>query len=162
MNMDHGIDAVTSAELDLAEQLERLADRHAAEHDVSQLAHTQAGKATARVRRLEPFARAYGADIPDPGAPSDPGVVGALRRKASELMGRSSAPGLILLDDLQEVYVAAQRAEIAWIVVLQAAHARRDADLVATVTSAHEECEVTGKWLRTRIKVTAPQALAVG
>jgi hypothetical protein len=162
MKVDHGIEAVARAERELAEQLERMAERHATEHDVSQLGHTQALKAAARARRLEPLARTYGAELTDPGDPSDPGVVGTLRRKASELTGRSSAPGLLLLDDLQEVYLAAQRAEIAWIVLLQAGHARRDAALVATVTAAHEECEVTGKWLRTRIKVTAPQVLAVG
>jgi hypothetical protein len=77
-------------------------------------------------------------------------------------MGRSSATGLLLLDDLQETYLATQRAEIAWTVLMQAAKARRDAELVSTVSSAHEECEVTAKWLRTRIKVAAPQILAVG
>jgi hypothetical protein len=89
-------------------------------------------------------------------------MVDALRREASQLLGRSSATGLLLLDDLQETYLATQRAEIAWTVLMQAAKARRDAELVSTVSSAHEECEVTAKWLRTRIKVAAPQILAVG
>lgn len=161
MKVNHAIDRVVEAERALAGRLERLAGRHAAEHDIYQLGRAQATKAAQRAGRLENAAREYGADVPDPDLPRE-GVVDALRREASELMGRSSATGLLLLDDLQETYLAAQRAEIAWTVLMQAAKARRDAELVSTVTSAHEECEVTAKWLRTRIKVAAPQILAVG
>jgi hypothetical protein len=161
MKVDHAIDAVVQAEQKLADQLEQLAGRHAAEHDIYQLGRTQATKAAGRARSLSTAARAYGAQAPDVDDPSE-GLVDAMRREASELMGRTSATGLLLLDDLQDTYLAAQRAEIAWTVLLQAAKARRDAELLTTANSAHEECETTAKWLRTRIKVTAPQVLAVG
>jgi hypothetical protein len=161
MRVNHAFDRVIEAEQALAAGLERLAGRHAAEHDIYQLGRTQATKAAQRAQRLEEAAREYGAGVPDPDLPRE-GMVDALRREASQLMGRSSATGLLLLDDLQETYLATQRAEIAWTVLMQAAKARRDAELVSTVSSAHEECEVTAKWLRTRIKVAAPQILAVG
>jgi hypothetical protein len=162
MKVDHAIESVTDAEQGLAKALERLAGRHAAEHDLYHLGHAQAEKATARIRRLDQFAKGYGshstADVADP----EPGLMDTLRQQASDLMGRSTAPGLMLLADLQETYLAAQRAEIAWIILQQAARARRDTNLVSTVTSCHEECETTAKWLRTRIKVAAPQILATG
>lgn len=161
MKVNHAIDTVVEAEQALAARLERLAGRHAAEHDIYQLGRTQATKAARRAGRLEKAAREYGAEVPEPDPPRE-GMVDALRREASQLMGRSSATGLLLLDDLQETYLAAQRAEIAWTVLLQAAKARRDTELVGTVSSAHEECETAAKWLRTRIKVAAPQILAVG
>ena len=47
-------------------------------------------------------------------------------------------------------------------VLLQAAKARRDADLIQVVTRCHEQTEMCGKWLRTRIKEAAPQVYAAG
>ena len=44
----------------------------------------------------------------------------------------------------------------------QAAQAARDAELLETVTRCHTETELQVKWLTTRIKVAAPQALVVG
>jgi hypothetical protein len=41
----------------------------------------------------------------------------------------------------------------------QAAQAARDADLLAVVHECHAEVELQVKWLTTRIKVAAPQAL---
>ncbi|WP_270886897.1 hypothetical protein [Pedococcus sp. 5OH_020] len=161
MKIDHAINTVTEAEQDLADQLERVAGRHGAEHDVYHLGHKQAVKAAARARSLTDFAQKYGADAPRQSDP-DPGVMDTLRRQTSELLGRAQAPGLILLRDLQETYLQAQRAEIAWVVLQQGAKACRDLELVEAVTSAHEECETTAKWLRTRLKVAAPQVLAVG
>jgi hypothetical protein len=161
MKIDHAITTVTGAEEGLADLLERISGRHAAEHDVYHLAHTQAGKAAARARSLTEVARRYGADAPRQSEP-DRGVMDAARRRASDLMGRSEVPGVVFLADLQEAYVKAQEAEIAWTVLLQGAKARRDSELVETVTAGHEGCETAAKWLRTRIKVAAPQILAVG
>lgn len=161
MKIDDAINTVTQAEQNLADVLERIAGRHATEHDVYHLAHSQARKAVARARTLAEVAQRYGADEPRQPDP-DPGVMDTLRMQASDLMGRSAAPGVIFLADLQKAYLKAQEAEIAWVVLLQGARARRDSDLVQVATAAHEGCETTAKWLRTRIKVAAPQILAVG
>lgn len=161
MKIDHAINTVTRAEQNLADHLERVAGRHATEHDVYHLAHSQARKAVDRARSLTAIAKRYGADEPRQSDP-DPGVMDTLRRQASDLMGRSEAPGVMFLADLQEAYLKAQEAEIAWVVLLQGAKARRDTELVEAVTTAHEGCETTAKWLRTRIKVAAPQILATG
>jgi hypothetical protein len=161
MKIDHAINTVTKAEQNLADYLEHLAGRHAAEHDVYHLAHSQARKAIARARNLTDLAQRYGADEPHQPDP-DPGLLDTLRRQASNLVGHSDVPGVIFLADLQEAYLKAQEAEIAWIVLLQGAKARRDSELVEAATTAHESCETTAKWLRTRIKVAAPQILATG
>ena len=68
--------------------------------------------------------------------------------------------GLALLHDLRDVYVAAHRAEVGWIMLQQAAKAGRASELLAVVGTCAEEAEQTWKWLRTRIKETAPEALA--
>jgi hypothetical protein len=161
MKIDHAINTVTKAEQNLADYLEHIAGRHAVEHDVYHLAHSQARKAVARARSLTELAQRYGADEPRQSDP-DPGVMDTLRRQASNLVGHSEIPGVIFLADLQEAYLKAQEAEIAWIVLLQGAKARRDSELDEAATTAHEGCETTAKWLRTRIKVAAPQILATG
>jgi hypothetical protein len=116
------------------------------------------------LQRLRPFAERYGARPidPDTDAATSPGFIETLRHKTSEVLGRSDASGLLLLADLRENYLAAQRTEINWIMLLQAAKAARDGELVQTVTSCHEQTEVTAKWLRTKLKVASPQVLAAG
>jgi len=70
--------------------------------------------------------------------------------------------GLLLLRDLRELYLCAQEAEISWIIFQQAAKAARDLELLAVVSECHSQTETCAKWVRTRIKETAPQVLATG
>jgi hypothetical protein len=151
VHVDHAIERVAEAEQALASGLAGLAARHPDEHDVYQMAQAQAGKVSGRLASLADMASRYGTSLPTP--PSAP---------ANPAARRSDVPGLALLDDMQEAYVAAARAEIAWVVLIQAGRAMREGDLVHAVTTAHEECETTAKWLRTRIKVAAPQAVIAG
>jgi hypothetical protein len=95
-------------------------------------------------------------------SPESPGLLETARHKAAEVLGRSETPGLLLLRDLRDVYLGAQAAEIAWTILIQAAKARRDTDLLTIATRCHTETETCGKWLRTRIKETSPQVLATG
>jgi hypothetical protein len=44
----------------------------------------------------------------------------------------------------------------------QGAKAARDRDLLETVTDCMEQTAVQARWLKTRIKEAAPQALTVG
>lgn len=80
----------------------------------------------------------------------------------AQLTGRAEASGLLLLHDLRDLYLDAQHAEISWTVLLQAARAAREPRLIEVATTGQEHAETRGKWLRTRIKETAPQVLATG
>ena len=51
---------------------------------------------------------------------------------------------------------------IAWVILAQAAQAVRDRELLRVASLCHQEAEARGKWLRTRIKESAPQVLATG
>jgi len=48
------------------------------------------------------------------------------------------------------------------VILLQAARAVRDSELIEVATACREEAETCGKWIRTRIKESAPQVLAAG
>jgi hypothetical protein len=156
------IDDLRQAEVELAKQLRLLAERHAVEHDVHHLGQSLAQQGVERVERLRPFLERYGAHRAEADDAVPSGAMQALRRRTSEMLGRSEATGLALLHDLRDTYLLAQRVTIDWTILLQAAKAARDAALIAVVTSGLEEAEGTAAWLRTRIKQTAPQTLVAG
>jgi hypothetical protein len=55
----------------------------------------------------------------------------------------------------------AAECDIAWTVVGQAARGLRDDELAALVSAAEQDTAIQLKWLRTRMKQAAPQALVV-
>lgn len=163
MKLDKAIGLVTEAEEDLAKKLGRMAGRHATEHDIYHLGHQLAEQSRQRLGRLEPFGTELGAEAPDLEAGAAVGGTGdRLRRATATALGRSEATGMMLLLDLRDAYLVAQRVEISWVMLLQAARAARHVELERVVASCHEEAEGTAKWLRTHIKVSAPQVLATG
>ena len=162
MKLGKAIELVQDAEGELAKELRAVGERHAVEHDLYHLSHTLAKQCAQHLERLAPFAERYGASSADDRVAESPGLLESLRHKSAELLGRSEATGLLLLRDLRNAYLAAQEAEIAWVILKQAAQAARDRELLKTVAGCHEEAELRGKWLRTRIKESAPQVLATG
>jgi hypothetical protein len=159
MRLDTAIADVQDAEASLANDLRAIGERHAAEHDLYHLGHTLAKQCEEHLERLAPFAERYGA--PDADAES-PGLLESPRHMSSKFPGRSEATGMLLLRDLRTLYLGAQEAEIAWVILTQAAQAARDRDLLAAARPCQEEAAMRGKWLRTRIKESAPQVLASG
>jgi hypothetical protein len=167
VKLDRAIDDVREREAQLAELLRTVGERHATEPDLYHLGHSLARSCVEHVTRLLPFAQRYGAAtdgaMTDGAAPDGgPGMLEALRRKGSQLLRHDEPAGLLLLRDLRELYLAAQDSELAWVVLLQAAKAARDADLVEVAEACHEEADGCGRWLRTRLKEAAPQVLATG
>ena len=162
MKLDKAIEDVQDAEAELAKQLRVVGERHAVEHDLYHLGHTLAKQCADHLERLAPFAERYGASAADDQAGESPGLLETLRHKSAELLGRSEMSGLLLLRDLRNLYLSAQEAELAWVILAQAAQAVRDRELLQEVSLCHEEAEARGKWLRTRIKESAPQILATG
>jgi hypothetical protein len=162
MKLDVAIEQVQEAETDLAKELRKIGERHAVEHDLYHLSHSLARQCREHLERLAPFAERYGAETKTDGVAESPGLLEALRHKSAELLGRSEAAGMLLLRDLRNLYLTAQEAEIAWVILAQAAQAARERELLSVVSECHEQAEARGKWLRTRIKESAPQVLATG
>ena len=86
----------------------------------------------------------------------------AMRRMVAAAAGRSEVTGMVLLMDLREAYLAAQRTEVTWVILQQASAAARHQPLHKLAMSGVEESAGTAKWLRTRLKETVPQVLATG
>jgi hypothetical protein len=163
MKVQIAIDRVERSERELASELRSVAERHAADHDVYHLGHTLALHCGEHLAALHPFAERYGAHTENgDDVSTSPGFLEAVRHKASELLGRTEPAGLLLLRDLRELYMHAQEAEIDWVILMQTAAAARDPELLDVAAGCHQETESVGKWLRTRIKQTAPQVLVAG
>jgi hypothetical protein len=150
MHLANYLGLLHKAELHLADAFRQVGDAHAAEPDVYHLCHTLAGQCEQHVERLGPFVERYGED-----APSEPD------RLHSELFKGTRSGGLGLLRDLQDLYLMATECDIAWTVIGQAAQGARDTGLVEVVKACQGETAIQLKWLKTRMKQAAPQALVV-
>jgi hypothetical protein len=150
VHLAHYLGLLHRAQVELASAFREVGEAHADEPDVRVLCGNQAARCDEHAARLEPFARRYAEDAPD-----EP------ERLHSELFRGTRAGGLGLLRDLHDLYLMATECDLCWTVVGQAARGARDAGLLDVVRRCEAETAVQVKWLRTRIKQAAPQALVV-
>ena len=159
MKVDVALRSVQEAERELAHQLLVVGERHAAEADVYHIAHKLAQQCANQIELLSPFGEEYG--VPDDAeGVGEPSSLGAwIRRKGSQMTARTSAPGMLLLDDLRDLLLMAYDAEVAWLVLGQVGNAIRERPLLDAVCVGHEHAEMRWKWLRTKIKESCTQVL---
>ncbi|GHE92591.1 hypothetical protein [Streptomyces fumanus] len=132
----------------LADAFRQVADGHADEPDVHNLGHTLARMSDTHVELLAPVADRYGEERED-----EPE-----RLHADGLPGTRSG-GVGLLRDLQDLYTLASFVDITWTVLGQAAQGTRDRELLKVVHTCKTDTQRQLRWLNTRIKQAAPQAL---
>ncbi|RII17924.1 hypothetical protein DSC45_13550 [Streptomyces sp. YIM 130001] len=138
------------AERTLGAAFASVAEAREAESDIAVLAERMAGQCTAHAARLRPAVERYGKH--DDEEPE--------RLRVSEFSGER-AGGLGLLRDLHDLYVLAHFVDITWTVVQQTAQGLRDEMLLDIVAECQDETAQQVRWLTTRIKAAAPQALLV-
>jgi hypothetical protein len=137
-----------AAETSLAEGFRRVGAGHAAEPDVHHLCRTLAGWCDRHVTALAPVVERYHEQ-----REQEP------ERLLADELGRARSGGVGLLRDLQDLYTLASFVDITWTVVGQAGQALRDEELLDVVGSCEGETGRQLRWLTTRIKQAAPQAL---
>ena len=150
MNLAHYLGLLHRAQINLAASYREVAEGHREEVDVVHLCSRLARQCDAHVERLAPLVDRYGED-----APEEPD------RLHTEIFGGSRQGGLGLLRDLQDLYLMAAECDIAWTLVGQAAKGLRDGEMLSVVEDCEGETAIQLKWLRTRMKQAAPQALIV-
>jgi hypothetical protein len=143
-----GIAQSATAQLKLA--LVLAAERHERDYEIAQTSTVLAGWIQADHDSLARFIERYG-------------VVGSdqPQKVRAALLGgvRTGAGGLIA--DLTDLSLLAEQAKVSWTVLVQGAKELHDADLQTAAAAAREHAQRTIAWLRTQIKHTAPEALAV-
>jgi hypothetical protein len=150
MHLAHYLGLLHRAQVNLADAFRQIADAHRQEPDIDHLCRQQAERCDSHAEQLQPFAQRYSQE-----APQEPD------RLHSELFRGARTGGIGLLRDLQDLYLMAAECDICWTVVGQGAYGARDHDLLDVVTRCEGETAIQLKWLRTRMKQAAPQALVV-
>lgn len=150
MHLANYLGLLHQSELELARAFLEVAEAHGHEPDVRVLCLRFTDQSTAHADALARFVERYGEDKPD-----EP------KRLHSDLFGGSRSGGLGLLRDLHDLYLMATECEVTWALVGQAAQGARDRELLEVVQGCDGEVAAQLKWLRTRMKQAAPQALLV-
>lgn len=150
MHLAHYLGLLHRSQTELARAFREVADAHGDEPDVAITCQRLAEECEADADALHPFAHRYAEDAPD-----EP------ERLHSELFRGTRSGGLGLLRDLHDLYLMAAECDICWTVLGQAAAGARDTDLLDTVSGGEKRAAGQLRWLRTRMKQTAPQALVV-
>ena len=151
MNLHIYLGLLHRGEQTLASSFRQVSEGHGDEPDIHFLCQSLASQCEHHVDLLSPVVERYG----EGGSDDEPE-----RLHAQGLSETRSGP-VGLLRDLQDLYVLAGLVDITWTVVEQAGQALRDAALLSVVEQCHQETEVQLRWITTRIKQAAPQALLV-
>jgi hypothetical protein len=150
MHLANYLGYLHTAELNLAEGFRKVADGHAEEADVYHTCNTLAKQCETHAEQLKSFVDRYGEE-----APVEP------NRLYHDLFDETRSGGLGLLRDLHDLYLMASTCDISWTMIGQAAQGARDRELLEVVNACDGQTATQIKWLRTRMKQVAPQALLV-
>jgi ferredoxin-nitrate reductase len=138
------------AEHEIALAFNSVADHHGDEPDVFEICRKFAQTSTVHEKAIARFTSIFG----------EASEHEARRVKNSLFRGPRSG-GFGLVRDLHDLFLLVTEAHLAWMILLQAAQALRDKEMIAACTKLGGETDSQRSWLQTRIKQAAPQALLV-
>ena len=150
MHLGHYLRLLHRSQADLADAFREVGHAHREEPDVFHECQTLGAQCDHHADRLAPILDRYQEDPED--APD---------HLHSDLFSGTRSGPLGLLRDLQDLYLMASECDIAWTLVGQGAQGARDEELLSVVHGCEGETEVQIRWLSTRMKQAAPQALVV-
>jgi hypothetical protein len=140
---------LAESESTLARSYRQVADAHGDEPDIHFLCITLAGQCENHRKKLDEVIERIGRALDD----DEPERLhaGAIEEPRSGPLG--------VLRDLQDLYLLASLTDVTWTVVKQCAQALVDEHLLEIVEGCQKETSVQLRWLITRMKQAAPQAL---
>jgi hypothetical protein len=147
-------------ENELALALDRLADRHRADHEVFHVGHELARWSDRHVQEIASLTDTFGEDLV-PGPDPTPHLVDQARRWVSERSGRSAEMELVMVRDLRDVYLRASGVLTDWEMIGQAAQAIVHHELLELATRCQAETKRQATWANAKIKESSTQALVV-
>jgi hypothetical protein len=146
------------SENDLAHLLLVVSDRHKVDHDIYYVAKDLAAWSQRHVREIARLGHDYGEDL-DPEPRGESGLVARVQDLVSELTGRMSVPGLLLLRDLRQVYIHTAGVNSDWDLLAQAAQGIKHTDLLSVAEACHPETKRQMQWAEGKLKESATQVL---
>ena len=143
----------------LAHVLLTMSDRHKVDHEVFHVCRDLARWPREHVAELARVGRDHGLRL-DPGAHGDSGLLAGPRKRTSELIGRRSSPGLLLLGDLRHLYQEASGASLDWEILAQTAQGTRDRELLGLAERCHPQTLRIARFANAKLKESSAQVLA--
>jgi hypothetical protein len=159
MKLDLAIEELHRSENELYTVLLSMSDRHRVDHEVFHVTRDMAKWSAQHVAELAAAGQEFGLDL-DPEAEHVAGLLEILRQKASELTGRRSAPGMLLLADLRHLYREASGTSLDWELLAQGAQGARKKELLDLAERCHPQTLRVARWAESHLKVASPQVLA--
>ena len=159
MKLDLAIEELHRSENHLTAVLTSMSDKHKADHEVFYVCRDMAGWSRKHVAELARVGRDFDLDL-DSEASEDPGVLAAVKQRASELTGRRSVPGLLLLADLRHLYREAAGTSVDWELLAQGSQGAKEQGLLDVAERCHPQTLRVARWANSHLKVTSPQVLA--
>ncbi|WP_327720991.1 hypothetical protein OG381_40785 [Streptomyces sp. NBC_00490] len=155
----HTLRALHDGERALERDLRATAERHRTDHEVHHVASDLARWSRRHSALLAETGRHYGLDLDGPKDDPSPGALAALREKAADALGRRPGAGLLLLQDLCDLHLAASRNSLHWEMLAQAAQVTRDERLLDLAGDCHPRTLRQMRWTNTLIEELSPQLL---
>jgi hypothetical protein len=137
-------------ERQLSDAFALLADRHARDAAIRDMASLMATWSARHVESIEPLARKYGR-----GSSERP------ERLRSALFSGTRIGGLGALQDMQDVSLLVTEAEMVWTELKEAGSALRDAEMLDIVNKAVEENARQLQWVKTMVKELSAENLTI-
>ena len=159
MKLDLAIEELHRSEDHLVTVLMSMSDRHEADHEVFYVARDMAGWSRQHVAELARIGRDFGLRL-NPQASGDPGLLASIRQRTSELLGRRSTPGLLLLADLRHLYREAAGTSLDWEILAQSAQGAKEPELLGLAERCHPQSLRQARWANAHLKVASPQVIA--
>jgi hypothetical protein len=159
MKLDMAIEELHRSENELYTVLLSMSDRHKVDHEVFHVTRDMATWSEQHVAELAGAGREFGLEL-DPEARHVAGLIERLQQKAAELMGRRSAPGLLLLADLRHLYREASGTSLDWELLAQGAQGAKNKELLDLAERCHPQTLRVSRWANAKLKEASPQVLA--
>ena len=159
MKLDMAIEELHRSENELYTVLLSMSDRHKVDHEVFYVTRDMARWSEQHVAELAEAGREFGLEL-DPEAKHPAGLLESLQHKASELTGRRSAPGLLLLADLRHLYREAGGTALDWELLAQGAQGAKNKELLDFAERCQPQTLRVSTWAKAKLKESSPQVLA--
>jgi hypothetical protein len=159
VKLDLAIEELHRSENELYTVLLSMSDRHRVDHEVFHVTRDMATWSARHVAELAAAGQEFGLDL-DPEAEHVAGLLEILRQKASELTGRRSAPGMLLLADLRHLYREASGTSLDWELLAHGAQGAKKKELLDLAERCHPQTLRVSRWAESKLKESSPQVLA--
>jgi hypothetical protein len=147
-----------AGENEAVEHLVTIAARHRTDHEVHHVSRDLAEWSREHVARLADVAADH--DLKLDAAADVPGLLARLNEKMAAAVGRRPEPGLLLLEDLRELYLITSANSLAWEMLAQHAQAGHETDILEFTQECHPQTLRQIRWANTMLKTLSPQVLS--